>query len=121
MLLGNMKPAKKQVLFAGIGLLVIGIVVRKFTAYSLTGLIMILVGVGFKTFYIISMIRSGVYKPGRELWLLFVGLALFLGGLYLRRKGFIVDPIYLILTGLALKVAFILRFIQLVRQGKPAE
>jgi len=117
----NTQAAPKQILFVGIGLLVIGILVRKMTSFSLAGLMLILVGVGFKTFYILAAIRSGVYKPGRELWLLFVGLGLFLGGLYMRRTDFVINPLYLILTGLTMKVLYVVRFIQLVRQSRQEE
>lgn len=115
------QPAsKKGLLFAGIALLVLGILVRKMTDLGLVGLMLILLGVGLKTYYIVDAARSGLYKPGRELWLLFAGLALFLGGLYLRRSGteVLIDPIYLIVIGLVLKVLFVIRFIQLVRRER---
>jgi hypothetical protein len=110
------KSPKKSVLFTGIGLLVFGIVLRSASSYPLAGLLLIFLGVSFKTYYIIAAIRSGLYKPGKELWFLFIGLTCFLTGLYLRRNSFdVVNPIYLILFGLSLKILFILRFIQLVR------
>ena len=114
--------AKKSLLFAGIILLVVGILVRKMTDFSLIGLLLILLGVGLKTYYIVEAARSGIYKPGRELWLLFSGLALFLGGLYLKRSGSDawIDPIYLIVIGLTLKVLFVIRFIQIVRKTRNA-
>ena len=86
------------------------------------GLLLILLGVGLKTYYIVAAVRSGIYKPGAELWLLFSGLVLFLGGLYLRRSGADawIDPIYLILIGLTLKVLFVIRFIQIVRRARNA-
>ena len=104
----------------GIALLLGGILVRKMTDQSLTGLALILMGVGLKTYYIVDAARSGLYRPGPELWLLFVGLALFLGGLYLSRSGTpsFVDPLYLILTGLTLKALFVIRFIQLMRKAR---
>ncbi len=110
----------KNVLFAGILLLLVGIVVRKATSFASVGLIMILLGVACKTYYIVGAIRAGVYRPGAEIWLLFVGLALFLGGLYLRSTGFVIDPLYLIVTGLALKILFVVRFVQLIRQSRRA-
>lgn len=115
-------PAKKTWLFAGIVLLVAGILVRRMTDFPMIGLLMIFLGVGLKTYYIVAAARSGIYKPGAELWLLFSGLVLFLGGLYLRRSGAEVgiDPIYLILIGLTLKALFVIRFIQIVRRVRNA-
>ena len=110
--------ASKPILYIGILLLLVGIVVRKMSSYHLMGLVMILAGVGLKTFYIIAAIRSGLYKPGKELWLLFVGLALFLSGLYLRDTDFFVDARLMIVIGLVLKVLFIIRFIQMVRETR---
>jgi hypothetical protein len=114
-------PPKKTVLFAGIGLLVAGILVRKLSGYPHPGLILILLGVGLKTYYIIQAIRSEIYQPGREMWFLFVGLTLFLGGLYLRGKDFFLNPTYLIILGLGLKIFFIVRFIQIVRVNRKTQ
>ena len=101
----------KSTLFAGIVLLTIGIVIRKTTGLPIIGLMMILVGVLFKTFYIISKVRSGEYQPGKELFFLFIGLGLFLSGLYLRSMdGFAYAP-ELIISGISLKVIFIILFI----------
>lgn len=117
----NAGMASKPILFAGILLLLVGIVVRKVTSFPSLGLIMILLGIGCKTFYIIAAIREGLYRPGPEIWLLFVGLALFLCGLYLRGTDFFINPVYLIFTGLTMKVLFVLRFIQLIRRVRQAE
>ena len=111
-------PPKKPVLFAGIGFLILGILLRKLSGYPAIGLFLILLGVGLKTYYIIQAIRSGLYQPGKELWLLIIGLTLFLSGLYLRGKPFFMDPIYLIILGLGLKIIFIIRFIQKVRLNR---
>jgi hypothetical protein len=111
-------PPIKSVLFAGIGFLILGILLRKLSGYPAIGLFLILFGVGLKTYYIIQAIRSGLYRPGKELWLLFIGLTLFLGGLYLRGKPFKMNPIYLIILGLGLKIIFIIRFIQMVRLNR---
>lgn len=111
-------PPKKPVLFAGISFLILGILLRKISGYPAIGLFLILLGVGLKTYYIIQAIRSGLYPPGKELWLLFIGLTSFLGGLYLRGKPFLLNPIYLIILGLGLKIIFIIRFIQMVRLNR---
>ena len=106
---------KKPILFFGIGLLIAGILLRRLSDYQNLGLLVILFGVGLKTYYIIRAIRSGLYTPGKEIWLLFAGLTFFLGGLYLRGESIVVKPTYLIVFGLSLKVLFIIRFIQKVR------
>ena len=110
----------KIILFAGIFLLITGIIVRKASPFPSAGLFMILLGVALKAYYIVGAIRSGMYRPGAEIWLLFVGLSLFLGGLYLRNRDFIISPMFLIVTGLTLKILFVVRFIQLVRQSRRA-
>jgi len=109
---------KKPVLFAGIGFLIVGILLRKLSGFPVIGLLLILLGVGLKSYYIVQAIRSGLYQPGRELWLLFIGLTLFLGGLYLKGKNFVIEPTYLIIVGLSLKILFIIRFIQNVRHNR---
>ena len=76
----------KWTLFSGIILLIIGILLRKATSFEVFGLVLILVGVLFKTYYIISKARSGEYAPGKELFFLFIGLGLFLSGLYMLRQ-----------------------------------
>ena len=114
-------PPKKSVLFAGIGLLIAGILLRKLSEIPGIGLSLILLGVGLKTYYIIQASRSGLYTPGKELWLLFMGLTFFLGGLYLRGKDLLLHPTYLIVFGLGLKVLFIIRFIQIVRFNRKKE
>jgi hypothetical protein len=102
---------QKWTLFAGIILLIVGIIIRKTTGFAIEGLAMIIAGVLLKTYYIISKARSGEYKPGYELWFLFIGLAMFLSGLYLRSNEPPFNPAFLIFPGLSLKVVFIILFI----------
>jgi len=112
----------KKLLFIGIILLIIGIIVRKLTDYELSGLVLIIIGVVCKTIYIIAKARSGEYQPGKELIFLGAGLFLFLSGLYFRHSDHNLSyPIYMIITGLILKVAFIVRFIQIVKKGYSTE
>ena len=83
------------------------------------GLVLILTGVLFKTIYILAKIKNGEYNPGKELFFLVVGLIFFLSGLYLRNVDqTFLKPIYLIVLGLALKVIFIIRFIQIIRSNQ---
>ena len=108
----------KSLLFVGICLLIFGILLRKMTSFINLGLILILTGVLCKTVYIFAKAQSGEYKPGKELIILGVGLFLFLFGIYLRSIGIEVpNPTYLIVSGICLKIIFIIRFIQIVRNN----
>jgi len=109
----------KVLLFTGIVLLILGILLRKMTHWDTFGLSLIISGVTCKSIYIIQKVRTGEYKPGKELILLVLGLLLFLTGLYLRDvKQVLVYPIYLIVLGITLKIIFIVRYIQIVRASK---
>jgi len=108
----------KWTLFTGIILLTIGIILRNTSDLDIEGLILIIVGVLFKTYYIISKARSGEYKPGYELLFLFIGLGMFLSGLYLRVHNPLFSPAFLIIPGIALKVVFIVLFIVKIRKNK---
>ena len=106
----------KPILFVGILMLLAGILTRRMFDMPYLGLFMILFGVALKTYYIIAKARAGEYKPGRELWFLFIGLALFLGGIYARAQGLSAfNPVYMMVAGITLKVIFIIRFVQLTR------
>ena len=106
----------KWILFAGIAMLIAGIIIRKTTGLANEGLFMILTGVSLKTFYIIRKARRGEYVPGKELIFLFAGLGLFLTGLYLKAPdGFAYAPA-MIISGISLKVIFIILFILKTRK-----
>lgn len=108
--------SSKPILFTGIVLLVLGILIRNMTSFGNFGLFLILFGVALKAAYIVSKARTGAYDPGIELGFLFVGLFLFLTGLYCRSTDeTLIYPIYLMASGLILKIIFIIRFIQLTR------
>lgn len=111
---------KKSLLFIGIFLLVIGILIRKLTDFESVGLVLILIGVACKTIYIIGKIKTGEYKPGRELYFLFIGLILFLGGIYMRKENveFFIPAIIFIITGLSLKIIFIVLFIKKLKDAR---
>jgi hypothetical protein len=109
----------KSLLFTGIILLVVGIVLKKMTQMEVIGLIAIITGVTCKLIYIVLKAISGEYKPGTELFILAVGLLLFFTGLYLRGvEQNLINPIYLIVLGITLKVIFIIKFIQIIRSNK---
>jgi len=115
-----MKVIKSKVfLFIGIILLVVGIILINKGGKAVLGLASIITGVTFKTIYIFAKAKSGEYIPGKELILLFVGLMIFLTGLYLRGiNQALIEPIYLIVFGIILKTLFIIKFIQIVRSEK---
>lgn len=108
----------KKLLFIGIVLLILGIVFRKYTDMTGLGLSMILTGVACKTIYIIAKAKSGEYKPGKELIWLFLGLVLFLTGLVLKSNSPGMISSVLIISGLCLKLLFILIFIRKVKAHK---
>ena len=112
----------KKLLFFGIFVLILGILLRKLSSLETTGLVMIILGVSCKTMYIVAKVRSGEYRPGTELLFLGVGLLLFLSGLFLRKYDPSQShsyPVYMIATGLFLKVIFIVKFIQLTKKKLP--
>lgn len=109
----------KSLLFAGIILLVVGILLKKMTQMEVIGLAAIITGVTCKLIYIVLKARSGEYKPGTELFILAVGLLLFFTGLYLRGlEQNLINPIYLIVLGITLKVIFIIKFILIIKSSK---
>ena len=108
----------KWMLFTGIVLLTSGILLRKFSELSFEPILLIIVGVAFKTFYIIGKVRSGEYKPGIELGILLVGLLLFLSGLYVRSHELAFNAAYLIVSGITLKVIFVIMAISKMRSQR---
>ena len=111
----------KWTLFAGIILLVAGIVIRNLTEMDLAAVSLIVLGVLFKTYYIVRMARSGEYKPGYELYFLFAGLGMFLSGLYLKSQNPSVIAGLLVFTGILLKTSFIVIFIVRLRAARKRE
>jgi 1,4-dihydroxy-2-naphthoate octaprenyltransferase len=108
----------KWTLFAGIILLILGIIIRRTTGLAVEGLGIIIMGVLLKTYYIVRKAKSGEYILGYELAFLFIGLAIFLTGLYLRSHNLPFNPIILIVSGISLKVVFIILFIIKTRKSK---
>ncbi len=109
----------KSLLFIGIILLVAGILIKKMTTMDAVGLVAIITGATCKLIYIVFKIKNGEYKPGTELYLLALGLLLFFTGLYLRGiHQNLIQPIYLIVSGITLKIIFIIKFIQIIKSSK---
>ena len=112
----------KYFLFTGIFFLSIGILFRALNLLEYLGLALIIIGVMCKVIYIIVKIKSGVYRPGRELFYLCLGLLLFFAGLYwVNSEQLILRPVYFIVLGITLKIIFIIRFIQIIRSGKESK
>ena len=101
----------KWPLYLGIVLLTLGIVLKSMGKFDPYALIILLSGVAFKVGYIISKIRSGEYKPGKEVILLMAGLTLFLTGIYFKAHPMELHHAFLMAPGIALKVSFVLIFI----------
>lgn len=107
----------KALIFIGILLLVTGILLKKLAQMDLLGLSLIITGVIFKAIYILNKVKSGEYVLGKELVFLFLGLIIFLTGLYLRGLNQTpIYPIFMIVFGILLKTTFIIKFIQNVRK-----
>ena len=109
----------KILLFIGIIFLVTGILLKKIIQVEAFGLILIIIGVTFKFLYIIIKVKSGEYKPGKEILFLTIGLLLFFSGIYLKNTNqTVIKPIYLIISGITLKIIFIIKFIQIIKSNK---
>ena len=112
----------KKLLLIGIILLVVGILLKKLFQMDVLGLVLIITGVSFKAIYILGKVKSGEYKPGKELVFLGAGLLFFFTGLYLQKiDQTLTKPLYLIVFGLILKVIFIIEFIKIIRSKKKKE
>jgi len=102
----------KWIIFTGILLLTAGIALKITNNATALPLILILTGVAFKVAYIIIKIITKEYQPGYEFIFLGVGLALFLSGIFLHKAALIENPTLLKISGISLKVIFILLFIR---------
>lgn len=113
-----MQNRSKLVLYIGVILLTVGILLRIFTSYTYLPFVIIGSGSLCKIYYISKLISRGAYKFGYELLFLVVGLILFFTGMYLRSNY--QSQIFLLFmgAGLVLKSAFIILFIQKMRQRK---
>ncbi len=105
----------KWTLFTGIILLAIGIILRVNTDLGYQPILFIIVGVVLKTYYIISKAKSGEYRPGYELIILFLGLLLLFLGIYFRSQELSFISSFLVVCGIVFKVVFIILFIVNIR------
>ena len=108
----------KWQLFVGIILLITGIILKKTTDIPFLPVLLIILGVVLKAIYIIKMVNSGFYKLGFELFLLGLGLVLFLSGLYFKVHPTTFSHYYLLFSGICLKFLFIIFFIKKIRTSR---
>ena len=108
----------KWILFLGIALLSLGIVLKKFGNYSIEPVILIIVGVLCKIYYIIQKAKSGEYKPGIELLFLIIGLLLFASGTYLKNTEPTFMASFLADLGILFKITFIIMVIINIRSHR---
>lgn len=107
----------KWTLFTGLTLLLTGVIFRISSSENIVGLTLILTGVVLKTMYIIAKAQNGEYRPGLELIILFLGLSLFLTGIYLKYHNPVFSPFLLIIPGLSFKFIFIFVFIRKTKKS----
>lgn len=109
----------KLLLVIGIILLSFGILIKTVFHVEFLGLALIIIGVVCKIIYIFLKVKNNEYKPGRELLFLVLGLLLFLTGMYCTKSALVIfNPLLLIITGIILKSLFVIRFIQIIRDGR---
>lgn len=107
----------KIFLFAGIAMLVAGIVLKPETNSPLWPYMLMTLGVGLKLYYVLQKILRGEYKPGYETLFLLSGLTLFFTGIYLRSVSHtVLPPMWFMVSGIALKTTFIVAFILKIKQ-----
>lgn len=105
----------KWSLFAGLILLTSGILLKLIFENSGFPVILIIVGILLKILFIINKIGRTNYKPGYEVIFLVTGLALFFLGVYMKSSFLFVEPVYLKIVGILLKITFIILFIRKTR------
>ena len=102
---------QKWLIFLGLLLLSIGITLRYLTVFDLLSTIFIIIGIVLKLTFIIARMTKNNYRPGVELLVLLLGLGLFFSGIFFNSKGFEIHSIVFKVTGISLKVLFVVLFI----------
>lgn len=110
-----MKP--KHLIIVGIVLLVSGIVARFVWNDSFFPILMMISGTMCKLIFIVVSIRNKTYKPGKEMFLLYLGLCVFFTGLYFKRHGVDMAPL-LMSMGIVMKLLFVILFIKKFKAAK---
>lgn len=108
---------QKNLIFIGVIFLIAGIVGRQVWDESSIALAFIIIGVACKFIYMAIAIYKKRYRPGKELLLLYMGLAVFFAGLYMRRHGLSMG-IPLEVLGVLMKLVFIGLFIRKSRRSE---
>lgn len=102
---------EKYIHYTGILFILAGVVLRLIFPETILPLIMIIIGGTTKLAYIVVEIITKVYRPGKELLLLILGLTVFFSGIYLKHQAF--ELAWLIMgTGLLMKISFLVLFSQ---------
>lgn len=107
---------QKWPLFLGILLLTLGIILKKTTQLSVEPMVIMTLGVALKVYYIADKARKGLYHAGYELVALMIGLLLFFTGIYFKNNDPEMPYLLLMISGIALKVFFIVVFIRKTRR-----
>lgn len=109
------KMKNNWMLFLGISLLIIGVLLRALTDLTQISSILLALGIFLKILYLLVKIRDRSYKPGLELSALIIGLLLFFSGRYLGKQEIEFYPILLMVTGILLKIGFVILIIRKIR------
>ena len=115
------KMTGKWPLYAGMLILVTGVLLKILSPLGFSATLIIMLGAAFKIFYIIQKIKNKEYKPGIEMLILYTGVALFFTGVYLKSKGSSFNPYFLMGPGIAMKLTFIIAFILKTKERKVIE
>lgn len=102
---------RKHILFVGIIALVTGLIAKQWVEFCNWPLMLIMTGGSLKLLYVALEITSKSYHPGKELLLLILGLLVFFAGIYLGREE-VAFAYLMMITGLMLKVSFVIFFIR---------
>jgi len=106
---------QKWPLVFGIAILTVGIGLKIGQFEFLYYLPFLLLGGSLKIYYIIGIIRKGMYQPGMELLALIIGLGLFFTGIILKNSYQNEHYLYWMVPGLTLKFLFVLLFVLKIR------
>ena len=99
---------RKYLIYAGIILLITGIVLSAMEIVSVLALLLIISGILLKLSYLIIDKLNRSYKPGYELLILLVGLGLFVMGKYSEIDFISRYATVFILAGISCKITFVL-------------
>ena len=114
----RIKMKSKYILYLGIVLLVAGLFFRYLTTLPEIGLALIIIGAFLKLAYILFTIKRGYYQPGREVFFLLLGLGLLFLGLWHKLNISHLVGYSMIISGVALKLVFIILFIRKTRTSR---